>query len=1321
MEPLDYNNFTNLYSLSKTLRFELKPIGETADYIEDFKSQNLKDFVTEDQQRAEDYKAIKELIDDYHRAYIEDKLSSPVDPKTGEMWINPQDLEYAYSHYENLKQDQKDPKNRKLWEYTQTALRKKLVKSFAGNSDLFKKELINRDLPNWLEQKGKWEEHKATIESFKKFTTYFSGFHENRKNMYSNEEQPTAIAYRLINENLPRFFNNYIQYKKMVDEYKDLKLTATPALLEKMRVESLDEIFKPRYFINLFTQTGIDNYQQLLGGKTEETGEKEQGLNEQVNLFKQQIQKQAKEHAKKSGEKATKIYDLSGFTGLYKQILSDRETTSFIPEAFDDDKRLLITLAEHIENVTKNNGLLNKLEEAIAQLASTDLQRVYIKSVGLTAISQNLFHRYQIINLALKYYAKKELSAKDCEIYLGQKAFSIAELDEKLISYIQSLEDNDPLHEQLKKLTMPQHPLQGYLLEAVKLAQTKQDNRPELNDAISEVKQLLSLDELSKNRKTPVKEGENGGVGFRQVQKIKGMLDGFMAVSDAVKPLHLVDGRNHIDMPDMDAGFYGGFSEAYNNYTEATITLYNKTRNHLTKKPFSTDKIKVNFGTPTLLNGWDVNKETDNSSILFEKDGLYYLGIMHPKHKHLFNYTKGIDDAGNDKKLKTKDTLNKKVTETDIGGYRKIVYKLLPGANKMLPKVFFSNKRIDYFSPSSEVRKIRNTASHSINGTPRPGFNKEDFSLEDCHTMIDFFKVSIKKHPEWTEFNFQFSDTNSYEDLSGFYREVESQGYRMDFHKIKESYINECIEAGKLFLFQIYNKDFSPYSKGNPNLHTLYWKGLFEAENLKDVVLKLNGEAEIFYRKHSIKRKDIITHTANEAIANKNSENPKKESTFAYDIVKDKRYTKDKFQLHVPITLNFKAQSVSRFNDHVNKALQGNSGTHIIGIDRGERHLLYYTVINDKGEIIEQNTLNSISTDQGYAVDYQQKLHTKEKQRDVARKSWGSVEDIKELKEGYLSHVVHKLAELIIKYNAIICLEDLNFGFKRGRFHVEKQVYQKFEKALIVKLNYLVFKQNEATKPGGYLNAYQLTAPFISFDKLGKQSGILFYVQAAYTSKIDPATGFINFLYTQYQSLAKSKQFFEAFESINFNSNKNYFEFSFDYNNFNVRQNLKDYQTKWIACTHGDVRYSNKRNQQGQWETISINVTEQLKALFNEASISYQNGQDLKQALASAKNTRFYKSLYWLIKLTLSLRHSVTGTDEDFILSPIADKNGVFFDSRNATKQQPKDADANGAYNIALKGLWNLQQIKQWDGEENLKLAMKNEDWFKFINDWHNK
>ena len=51
-------------------------------------------------------------------------------------------------------------------------------------------------------------------------------------------------------------------------------------------------------------------------------------------------------------------------------------------------------------------------------------------------------------------------------------------------------------------------------------------------------------------------------------------------------------------------------------------------------------------------------------------------------------------------------------------------------------------------------------------------------------------------------------------------------------------------------------------------------------------------------------------------------------------------------------------------------------------------------------------------------------------------------------------------------------MEDLNKGFKRGRFKVERQVYQKFENMLISKLNYLVFKERKADENGGILRGY---------------------------------------------------------------------------------------------------------------------------------------------------------------------------------------------------------------------------------------------------------
>ena len=59
-----YDDLTGLYSLSKTLRFELKPIGKTLENIE------KKGLIEQDEIRAEEYEKVKDIIDEYHKAFI---------------------------------------------------------------------------------------------------------------------------------------------------------------------------------------------------------------------------------------------------------------------------------------------------------------------------------------------------------------------------------------------------------------------------------------------------------------------------------------------------------------------------------------------------------------------------------------------------------------------------------------------------------------------------------------------------------------------------------------------------------------------------------------------------------------------------------------------------------------------------------------------------------------------------------------------------------------------------------------------------------------------------------------------------------------------------------------------------------------------------------------------------------------------------------------------------------------------------------------------------------------------------------------------------
>ena len=90
-----------------------------------------------------------------------------------------------------------------------------------------------------------------------------------------------------------------------------------------------------------------------------------------------------------------------------------------------------------------------------------------------------------------------------------------------------------------------------------------------------------------------------------------------------------------------------------------------------------------------------------------------------------------------------------------------------------------------------------------------------------------------------------------------------------------------------------------------------------------------------------------------------------------------------------------------------------------------------------------------------------------------------------------------------------------------------------------------------------------------------------------------------------------------------------------------------------------------------------------------------------------------------LCQFFFQLRNSIPNTEIDYLISPVKSEDGTFFDSREELKKGenaklPIDADANGAYHIALKGLYLLEN----DFNRNDKGVIQNisnADWFKFV------
>lgn len=1231
------DNLQNLYPITKTIVNKLIPQGAT---LRNFENNHL---LENDTERKDNYQIVKKLIDEYHKFFIEQSLSNVT-------YIDGLD-EYIDVYFNSS--DDKDE-----LDSLEDKLRKNIANLFTKSSkysDMFKKEMITKLLPEFLEATNNLE-YLDIVNSFAKFTTYFTGFFDNRKNMYTSEAQSTGIAYRCINDNLPKFLDNVKSFIRAKDKLPEKNLTDLNNDFEGLCGTTTENVFSADYYVFVLAQSGIDRYNEIIGGYTTSDGTKIKGVNEYINLYNQRCQ-----------NKSDRIPNMKP---LFKQILSDRQTVSFIPDSFSDDNEVLKAVySAYNDNDTELEyksikETVDKIKNLFIDFEEPQLNGIYIKNgLPVTDLSNGIFKNWSIIrNLWNDDYDSKHKPAKvkDIEKYEDKRSSQYKSNKSLSLGFLQELvnkSENDEISSKSiseyyreKTLELTENIQQTYF-KAESLLESKYDIK----------KKNLKNDEES-------------------IALIKDFLDSIKELEKLLKPL-CGTGKEQ----DKNEVFYGEFIPLFN-YLCNIDSLYNKVRNYVTQKPYSTEKIKLNFENPQFLGGWDRNKEKDYRSVLLIKDQEYYLGVMNKGDGKIFE---NLSFDG----------------EKEC--YTKVVCKLLPGPNKMLPKVFFAKSNIDFFAPSDEIQTLYKA------GTFKKG---KSFNIDDCHKLIDFYKQSLCKHPDWSTFNFKFRETSLYNDISEFYNDIHNQGYKISFDSVPESYINELVNKGKLYLFKIYNKDFSKYSKGTPNLHTLYFKMLFDERNLKDVVYQLNGGAEMFYRPASIMENDIISHPANQPIKNKNPHSEKTHSTFEYDLIKDKRYTKAQFSLHTPITLNFKASGVGSINDKVNELLKNCDDNYVIGIDRGERHLLYLTVINGRGEVVEQYSLNTIINEYNnktHKVDYHNLLNEKETKRKEARQNWTAIENIKELKEGYISQVVHKICELVVKYDAVICMEDLNAGFKQGRTKFEKQVYQKFEKMLIDKLNFFVDKKKAPEENGGLLKAYQLTNKFDSFKKMGRQNGIIFYVPAWLTSKIDPSTGFVDLLKPKYKSVEDSKNFFSRFDSIRYNSDEDWFEFEFDYDNF--PRGSASFRKRWTVCTFGKrIRTYRNPEKNSEWDNEEIDITVSFKELFNNYSIDYIRN-NLKTEIQNQTQKDFFQKLIKLFALTVQMRNSITNTDIDYLISPVMDKNGNFYDSRNYDNDSklPANADANGAYNIARKGLWAIEQIKNTDDGKRPKLAISNKEWLK--------
>ena len=1281
--------FTNQYSLTKTIRMELVPYNDDAkNLIHNYKS-GCENGISKGKKFANNYVIVKKILDDYYRSQINENLSV----------INLNDdkkIENAFDLFVNNKID----KNNKQFENSLKNLRIIIASALKPIKEIKYEKLINLyeengektcELIKFIKQNEKLseqdkEEYINSVSLFNSFVGYFSGYKENRNNMFSEKAEITAISNRLINENMILYLENCLKLEKIKNNAEDLYHELG---------DILKEFMLPIHYSMLLTQDKIKKYNKLIG---HDAGDKfVKGCNQLIN-----------EYRLKYPEKKKNIPFLNQ---LYNQILFRDIETQNVIEKISTDKELFEIINIYIENTlddylrTADNLFYDK----------TLFSDIYFLPNKFSSLSTILFESE---NRAYSILKRK----------LAENNFDIS----KPVN-INDIENN-------------------FKIDVYKILKCKYDQIIlEIKKNIETIKPILLLEKLDDDKSVPKIDDVNdkGGIGFQQIAIIQNLFNSIIELNRFMQLFALELNGQKVEIENKNLDFYYQYEKICE--LNKNFTLYLKTKDYLTKKPYSNDKIRLFFDNNSyFLNGF-VESKTDTSD-----HGTQYGGYLFRKRNSFGEYDYFLGCSKNAKLFR--EHLVSSISEGDKSEFERFYYYQLKTQT-----IYNNYKNQNGESYEIDKQKLKDAI---LDATKKCGL---PFNYEKEDTPTNYLKKIENENPSLFKLvisnenviQLQLSIINNLKTVFGKYvskvpalKDIIDKEYKLlkDFNDdiqivssnkiiyyapVSQKELEELQtqnedskKIAKFYLFKIQNKDLKDKSKrtnktGTDNLHTMYFKALMsENQYTFDI-----GAGMVFFREQNYTGKKI-THDKNKPIKNKTCGYTKKESVFAYEIIKDERYFKDKFFLHLSLSINYTKPSlkISDLNTKVNKFLYKNRNEiTIMGIDRGERNLIYLTIIDLKGNIILQKSMNelvyNVKTDRTeFQVhkNYHTMLNNRVKERDLAKKSWGVIDSIKELKEGYLSQVVHEIILLMMRYNSIIVMEDLNPNFKHSRISIDSQIYQKFEKALIDKLGYLVLKRNEIVdgeiiEKGNILNGFQLACPVPAIKDMKNQNGFIFYVWPQYTSKIDPVSGFVSMFDTSEKNIDGYISFFKKFSAIKYNGQD--FEFYIDdYQLFFDKKN-KMPLNKFVLTSKGTKWINVKTN--GKWESIPTEPTKELLKLFeNRIDI---NGDIRAQITENKMSSEFYYNLTLIFKNIVQLRNSKTGdASVDYILSPYLLEDGTTFNSLELKEKVqngkdvtlPIDADANGAYHIALKGLMALETITE-DGK--IKISNKNTDWFEFI------
>lgn len=1048
-----------------------------------------------------------------------------------------------------------------------------------------------------------------------------------------------------------RVAENWHTYKKNINIFEKLIKSDIGADLLRDH-PCVSGFVDAKNYNNYLSQNGINEYNLAINGLVTVDGIKKKGIRQLVNEYNQ----------KNKGNNSLPMPK-----ELYKQILEPTEKAFSIRTISTDEelKEVTFDAKKLADEATKD------IMDALKDLTGDDLAVRYNK---LHALSHLVTGNHKTIPDAIKTAELNTL----VEEYESAPSKREAKVIEKRIA---------GLDKALLKM-------QWTFDEIEKLSGVK-DLVKTYKTAINSEKSFIDGLNPSAIFAGPVRGDENATLSLKEY------FDAWTTLRDLFRLIM------RSDTDKGDNAFYEVLGSNYRNLN-ATAKAQGLAVAYITRKPKDASKNDLaSMGTAARSgSAWlqpdgilDINKFT----ILSGADGKLFLYMLAPG-------TKPVSLVGSDK-------------DNFVFAQKKAqdAKKFLPRLTFTYAKKFFEkNPNEDAFVLSKKLHKpmtitralfdIKDKNLYTT-GALKDGTVTEEEFKDNLAKILQFYKDFVANYEEYDLFNikYRYDDVSDYKNSEDFFEDINACNIKAMWLNCDREKMEKLVDSGDALMFLISSRFL--YRDDKKSAYTEVLKtALFENADIF-----LSSSPKMFYRKATITKP--IVHKKGSILVNKRDKNGnaipddiyeeiyrfKNNLTTAkefnlskeaqrylntglvvtkkatHDIVKDKRYTENKWFIQFSYTKN---RSVVSGEKSLNSTIRENlPNMNVISVIRSATDLIYYMVQAPDGTILEKQSLNVIN---GY--DYWAALkETSDERKREKSEEWKYGRKVADQRDAYLSQAITVLCRKVIEYDAVLCLEYIQPEVKNKFDAIDNSVMKKFESLLTARLSDLYFMDKACGEPGSVDNPYQLC------DNTGNdfQDGIVFFTGAAYTGNVDKETGFVNiFDYSRIVSGAHRKAFLAHFDSIKYSKTKDRFIFSFDYDNFVTRDVIKN--TAWQITAGGPAVNFDREHKRNVYvpETASA-VVELLLKHNRELSDDFAKNALDKDKMTVEEACAFYDIFRRAVSGIVKAHDGVGMT----YISPVTGK--IF------------DANEVAAENLARK----FRFIQ----EENLKDKKDRESWLANI------